>query len=97
MATSSAVWRPAWAPDSIFLLLVAGEWGGSGSSFSAAYRALVSAAAERMIASAVAWSEVDGGEMPIVCQDEDLALRNSAVQEVWTIIHLKGDLVGFFF
>ena len=64
------------------MLLVTGEVGSSSSS--AAYRAFVSAAAERMIASAAAWSEEDGGGMPIVCQDEALALRKSAV-EVWTV------------
>lgn len=42
-----------------------------------------------MIASAAAWSEEDGGGMPMVCQDEDLALRKSAV-EVWTVFVVRG-------
>ena len=51
--TASADWRPAWAPDSIFTVGSSEMMGASSSSMA---RALDSAAAEAMIASAVAWS-----------------------------------------
>jgi hypothetical protein len=52
----------------------------AGASSSAKARALFSEAAEAIIASATAWSLEEGVGAPMVCQAEDLALRNS---EVW--------------
>lgn len=49
------------------------------SSSSASFRAVASAAAAAMRASAVACSEDEGAGTPIVCHWLDLALRNSAL------------------
>ena len=42
------------------------------------------------MASAVAWSEEDGGGGPTVCQLEDLALRNSALALVTEQVNVSG-------
>jgi len=52
----------------------------AGASSSAKARALFSEAAEAIIASAAAWSLEEGAGAPMVCQAEDLALRNSEVR-----------------
>ncbi len=55
------------------------------SSSAARSRAEVSAAAEAMMASAVAWSAEEGAGAPMVCQLFFLVLRNSALP-AWTMV-----------